>query len=187
MSCRCTTGCGPIGRLRRSWLRPPRSSTMSRHRGARLWCARRQPSTPGVACCGDVTVAAGLDVGNSTTEVVLGRLTGDRIEVIAAGRAPTRRAKGSPASLDGAIALVRRLQRQHGVDVDIAAASPLRPVETATAEIAEQRPRTGRLWVAASGAGTAGGGGVGVGRPHRLGESALSGTDSLVAVVPPGM
>ncbi len=133
-----------------------------------------------------MTVAAGIDVGNSTTEVVLGRLTGERVEVIAAGRAPTRRAKGSPASLDGAIALVRRLQRQHGVDVDLAAASPLRPGETATAEIAEQRPRTGRLWVAASGAGTAGGGGVGVGRPHRLG-GALSGSDSVVAVVPSGM
>jgi hypothetical protein len=133
-----------------------------------------------------VTVAAGIDVGNSTTEVVLGRRTGDRIEVIAAGRAPTRRAKGSPASLDGAAALVRRLQRQHGVDVDIAAAAPLRPVETETASIPEERLRTGRLWVVAEGAGTAGGHGVGAGRPHRLG-STPTGTDPLVAMVPSGM
>jgi hypothetical protein len=132
-----------------------------------------------------VTVAAGIDVGNSTTEVVLGRCTGDGIEVIAAGRAPTRRAKGSPASLDGAAALLGRLQRQHGVEVDVAVAAPLRPVETATAALPEPRPRTGRLWVAARGASTAGGEGVGTGRPHRLGDTA-TGTDPLVAVVPAG-
>ena len=132
-----------------------------------------------------MTLAAGIDVGNSTTEVVLGRLTGDRIEVVATGRAPTRRAKGSAASLVGAVALVRRLQRQHGVLVDVAAAAPLRPVETGTAAVPEERPRTGRLWVAAVGAGTAGGDGVGTGRPHQLG-STPTGTDALVAVVPAG-
>ena len=118
-----------------------------------------------------MTVAAGIDVGNSTTEVVLGRLTGDRIEVIGAARAPTRRAKGSVASLDGAAALVRRLQRHHQVDIDVAVAAPLRPVETSTAATPEQPARTGRLWVVASGAGTAGGLGVGAGRPHRLGDA----------------
>ena len=106
--------------------------------------------------------------------------------MVAAGRAPTRRAKGSAESLDGAVALVRRLERQHGVDIEVAAAAPLRPVETATAAVPEERPRTGRLWVAAVGAGTAGGEGVGTGRPHRLG-SAPTGTGRLVAVVPAGM
>jgi hypothetical protein len=132
-----------------------------------------------------VTLAAGIDVGNSTTEVVLGRLTGDEVEVVAAGRSPTRRAKGSAESLDGAVSLVRRLQRQHGVEVDVAAAAPLRPVITGTAAVAEERARTGRLWVAAVGAGTAGGDGVGAGRPHRLGDPA-SGSDPLVALVPSG-
>jgi hypothetical protein len=132
-----------------------------------------------------VTVVAGIDVGNSTTEVVLGRRTGVGIEVIAAGRAPTRRAKGSAASLDGAAALLRRLQHHHGVEVDLAVAAPLRPVETATAALPEPRPRTGRLWVAARGASTAGGEGVGTGRPHRLGDPP-TGTHPLVAVVPAG-
>jgi hypothetical protein len=132
-----------------------------------------------------VTVVAGIDVGNSTTEVVLGRRAGDRIEVIAAGRAPTRRAKGSAASLDGAAALLGRLQRRHRVEVDLAVAAPLRPVETATAAIPELRPRTGRLWVAARGARTAGGAGVGTGRPHRLGDPP-TGSHPLVAVVPAG-
>jgi Diol dehydratase reactivase ATPase-like domain/DD-reactivating factor swiveling domain len=133
-----------------------------------------------------VTVAAGIDVGNSTTEVVLGRLAGDHIEVVAAGRTPTRRAKGSPESLDGAAALVRRLERQHGLDIHLAAAAPLRPVETSSTSIPEQRIRTGRLWVVAAGAGTAGGSGVGAGRPHRLGDPVV-GTEPLVAVVPAGM
>lgn len=132
-----------------------------------------------------MTVVAGIDVGNSTTEVVLGRRTGVGIEVIAAGRAPTRRAKGSAASLDGAAVLLGRLQRQHGVEVDLAVAAPLRPVETATAALPEPRPRTGRLWVAARGASTAGGEGVGTGRPHRLGDPP-TGTHPLVAVVPAG-
>jgi Diol dehydratase reactivase ATPase-like domain/DD-reactivating factor swiveling domain len=132
-----------------------------------------------------VTVAAGIDVGNSTTEVVLGRVTGEQIEVLAAGRAPTRRAKGSPASLDGAVALLQRLQRQHGVAVDVAAAAPLRPVDTATAALPEERPETGRLWVAARGASTAGGDGVGAGRPHLLG-STPTGSGPLVALVPAG-
>ena len=56
-----------------------------------------------------MSILAGVDVGNATTEVVLARASGDGIEVIASGRAPTRRAKGSPESLDGAAALVGRL------------------------------------------------------------------------------
>ena len=52
-----------------------------------------------------MTVIAGVDVGNATTEVVLvssGKILG-------AGRVPTRGRKGSPGSLRGAAALVRRL------------------------------------------------------------------------------
>ena len=138
----------------------------------------------------DAGVAAGIDVGNSTTEVVLGRRAADGgVQLLGAGRTPTRRGKGSPASLDAAVALVRRLERQHGVRVEVAAAAPLRPVETSAATLPEERPPTGRLRVVASGAGTAGGGGVGAGRPHRLGDP-LPGdrpvTGPLVAVVPAG-
>ena len=53
-------------------------------------------------------IVAGIDVGNSTTEVVLARLDSGRIEIIGTARAATRRGKGSPASLDGAAALVAR-------------------------------------------------------------------------------
>jgi hypothetical protein len=116
-----------------------------------------------------VSVVAGIDVGNATTEVVLAHVADDGTEVIGTGRAPTRRAKGAPESLDGAAALVGRLQRQHGVRVERAVAAPLRPVATAVAALPEERADTGRLWLATAGASTAGGRGVGVGRPVRFG------------------
>ena len=130
-------------------------------------------------------VAAGIDVGNATTEVVLARVSPGTVEVIGVGRAPTRRAKGSPASLDGAVALVRRLERQFGVQVGVASAAPLRPVSTLTATLPEPEQDTGRLRVLRAGASTAGGGGVGAGRPLRLGD-VLDGGGQLVAVVPAG-
>jgi len=117
-----------------------------------------------------VTVTAGIDVGNSTTEVVLARLGAAGPQVVGVGRAPTRRTKGSPESLDGAVALVRRLERQHGVRVEVAAAAPLRPVSTLTATLPEPAEATGRLRVISAGVSTAGGRGLGVGRPYLLGE-----------------
>ena len=130
-------------------------------------------------------VLAGVDVGNATTEVVLGRVRAEGIEVLATGRAPTRRAKGSRESLDGAAALVRRLERQYDVHVDATVAAPLRPVQTTTATLPEEHARTGRLWLVAADAGTAGGRGTGVGRPVRL-DVADGGTDPVVVVVPAG-
>lgn len=130
-------------------------------------------------------VAAGIDVGNATTEVVLARVSPGTVEVIGVGRAPTRRAKGSPASLDGAVALVRRLERQYEVQVEVAAAAPLRPVSTLTATLPEPEQDTGRLRVVRAGASTAGGRGVGAGRPLRLGD-ALDGEGLVVAAVPAG-
>jgi hypothetical protein len=132
-----------------------------------------------------VTVAAGIDVGNSTTEVVIGRIGRDGVQVLCTGRAPTRRQKGSPASLDGAAALVRRLEREHGLRVEVAVAARIRPVDTRTASVPEPEADTGRLRVLAAGASTAGGIGHGVGRPHRLG-GAVTGDDPLVVVVAAG-
>ena len=133
-----------------------------------------------------MTLVAGVDIGNATTEVVLGEVRGDQVAVVGTGRAPTRRAKGSPESLEGAAALVRRLERQHDVRVQAAVAAPLRPVETTTALVPERHAATGRLWVVKADAQTAGGGGIGVGRPMRLG-AAVTGADPVVAVVPSGM
>ena len=78
------------------------------------------------------TVVAGVDVGNSTTEVVLARVADGSVEVLGSSAAPTRRVKGSPASLDGAAALVRRVERGVGVCAEVAVVAPLRPVHTST-------------------------------------------------------
>ena len=133
-----------------------------------------------------MTVVAGIDVGNATTEVVIGRVAPGGVEHLAAGRTPTRRAKGSPESLRAAAGLVRRLQREHGVHVDHAYVAPLRPVQTVTGSLSEAPPDTGRLWVAGSGSRTAGGEGFGAGRPVRLG-AASDGDDPVVVVVPAGI
>jgi hypothetical protein len=132
-----------------------------------------------------VTLAAGIDVGNATTEVVLGRVSPSGVEVVAAGRVPTRRLKGSPESLTGAVALVRRLERTHGVSVDRAVVAPLRPVSTRSASVPEDVPDTGRLrWLVGPGS-TTGGAGFGVGRPWRLGTPPYD-EGPLVALVTSG-
>jgi len=137
-----------------------------------------------------VTVAAGVDVGNATTEVVL--VSGGKI--LAAGRVPTRGRKGSPDSLCGAAALVRRVERQAGYTVTEARIAPLRAVDTALVTVPDARPPRGRLRVLAAGVGTPGGTGTCVGAPFPLlsdpglpgpGPAAQHPGRPLVAVVPP--
>jgi hypothetical protein len=132
-----------------------------------------------------VTLVAGIDVGNATTEVVLARVSTGGVEHVAAGRTPTRRAKGSPESLRAAAGLVRRLEREHGVHVVQAFVAPLRPVHTVSGSLSHAAPDTGRLWVVGGGSPTVGGGGFGVGRPVLLGDR-VDGHEPVVVVVPTG-
>ena len=132
-----------------------------------------------------MTVVVGVDVGNSTTEVVLARVDGSRVTVLAAAAAPTRREKGSAASLDGAAALVRRVERAAGAHAEMAVLAPLRPVRTATVTLPEPAAATGRLRLVAAGSSTVGGSGWGVGRPVPLGETG-TGPDPVVVLVPQG-
>ena len=130
-------------------------------------------------------VIAGVDVGNATTEVAIvaeGRLLGT-------GRLPTRGRKGSPESLRAAAALVRRLERQLGCQVDEARVAPLRAVDTTTLTIPHIAPPTGRLRLLAAGVATPGGTGAWVGAPLWLdrpppGTPPEAGTAG--AGVPPG-
>jgi len=128
-----------------------------------------------------VTVIAGVDVGNATTEVVL--VSGGKI--LAAGRVPTRGRKGSADSVRGAAALVRRVERQAGCTVAEARIAPLRAVEVAVVTVPDVPPPRGRLRVLAAGVATPGGTGTCVGPPLLLtGPEPPSGSP-LVAVVPP--
>src|SRR6516164_6067599 len=108
-----------------------------------------------------VTVVAGVDVGNATTEVAF--LDGDRL--LGVDRVPTRGRKGSEDSLRGAAALVRRLERRLGCQVTQARVAPLRAVDTTTMTIPPAPPDTGRLRLLAAGVATPGGSGAWAGVP----------------------
>ena len=130
-----------------------------------------------------MTVIAGVDVGNATTEVVL--VSGGKI--LGAGRVPTRGRKGSPGSLRGATALVRRLERQLGGTVGEARIAPLRAVDTAVVTVPDTAGPAGRLRVLAAGVPTPGGTGACVGPPLLLDDVAPGGEAGVVAIVPPGL
>lgn len=87
-----------------------------------------------------VRVVAGIDVGNHTTEIVLARLDNDAADgpvlPIAHGQAPTRGRKGSRESLEGAAALLHRIEVDAGVRAEELALSAIRPVDTETAPLA---------------------------------------------------
>ena len=131
-----------------------------------------------------MTVIAGVDVGNATTEVVL--MSGGVI--LGAGRAPTRGRKGSADSLRGAAALVRRVERQAGRQADEARIAPLRAVDTSVVTVPDTAPPRGRLRVLAAGVPTPGGTGACVGAPLLLPAAKQPPGDApLVAVIPPGL
>ena len=132
-----------------------------------------------------MTVIAGVDVGNATTEVVL--VSGGKI--LGAGRVPTRGRKGSAGSLRGAAALVRRLERGLGATVGEARIAPLRAVDTAVVTVPDAAGPAGRLRVLAAGVPTPGGTGVCVGPPLPLGDPAPPGAGTVTVgadVAPPG-
>ncbi|MDX6393451.1 MAG: hypothetical protein QOJ73_4514 [Streptosporangiaceae bacterium] len=131
-----------------------------------------------------MTVVAGVDVGNATTEVVL--LADDRL--LGADRLPTRGRKGSADSLRGAAALVRRIERRLGVTVDEARVAPLRAVDTSTLTVPDIAPPTGRLSLLAAGVATPGGMGACVGVPLWLDHPGQPAPGRpVIAVVPPGL
>jgi len=113
-------------------------------------------------------IVAGVDIGNATTEVVVGCQRHDSTSLVAAGRVPTRGVKGSAASLRAAVRLIRRLERSVGAPVNAAVVAPLRAVETSTVQVPGSALPTGRLWVAVAGVRTPGGRGHCIGRPMRL-------------------
>jgi Diol dehydratase reactivase ATPase-like domain/DD-reactivating factor swiveling domain len=129
-----------------------------------------------------VTVIAGVDVGNATTEVVMV----SRGEILGAGRVPTRGRKGSDGSLRGAAALVRRLERQLGGAAAEARLAPLRAVETSVVTVPDSAAPVGRLRVLAAGVRTPGGTGACVGPPLSLADPGPR-DGPVVAVVPPGL
>ena len=129
-----------------------------------------------------MTLVAGVDVGNATTEVVLV----DGKTIVGRGRAPTRGRKGSADSLRGAAALVRRVERQTGRTAEEARIAPLRAVDTSIVTVPDVPASNGRLRVLASGVPTPGGTGTFVGTPLPVTRQPAA-KGPFVAVVPPSL
>ncbi|MEI6405053.1 MAG: diol dehydratase reactivase ATPase-like domain-containing protein [Actinomycetes bacterium] len=88
-----------------------------------------------------MTVIAGVDIGNSTTEIVLSVAGLPQ----AWDRRPTRGHKGSLASVQAAAALLRNIERSSGLHADRVIVAPWHPVTSDTATVHEAPPHTGRF------------------------------------------
>lgn len=110
-------------------------------------------------------LVAGVDVGNTTTEVVIIDASKNPPDLLAWDRVATRGMKGSAEAYVGAAELVRRLERRIERRVELVAAAPQLPVTTRLASVSQSTPDTGRLEVLSGGGDTAGGEGVAVGIP----------------------
>lgn len=135
-----------------------------------------------------MTLVAGIDVGNATTEVVIADCSTVPPTPLAWDRAPTRGRKGSARALEAGVELLRRVERRVGLTADAIALAPQHPVDTLSATVPSPPVDTGRLAVLASGRPTPSGRGVGVGRPVavELEPDAAAGPVVLVATDPLG-
>jgi hypothetical protein len=90
-----------------------------------------------------MALIAGVDIGNSTTEIVIA----DGTTPIARERRPTRGRKGSEASVRSAAALLRNIERSVGVDVNRVIVAPWHPVTTEVATLHRPPPDTGKIQI----------------------------------------
>ena len=127
-------------------------------------------------------LVAGIDIGNSTTEIVIASGS----EPIAWDRRPTRGMKGSEVSIKAAVSLLQSLQREHQIVVEKVVVAPWQPVETLTSTIHEPLPDTGRLQILKTAHQSVVGDGWAIGQPWLITQEAMSEV-SLIAVVPSGV
>ncbi|MGV9798472.1 diol dehydratase reactivase ATPase-like domain-containing protein [Mycobacterium sp. NPDC003449] len=119
-------------------------------------------------------IVAGIDVGNHTTEIVLARVDNGAADgsvlPVGHGHAPTRGRKGSRESLEGAAALLHRIEVESQVRVDELVLPSIRPVDTETAPLAPAAsPRSPVRSLRRPDASTPAGSGFAVGRHVPLG------------------
>lgn len=128
-------------------------------------------------------VVAGIDIGNSTTEVVLVEpATG---VVAASVRRVTQGVKGSQESVVAAARAVSRLLRRHRLTLVAAAVAPLHPVRTSSRARTLAAPDLGPLLLASRDASTAAPGEAGLGRPLPIGRLAdHTGNETVIVLVP---
>lgn len=129
-----------------------------------------------------MTVVAGVDVGNTTTEIVVARVGSGDPEILAAGRAVTTGLKGSATALDSAARLLERVEEAHGVRAERIALCRQQPVVTFDLPLHHRIAVEGPLVSLAATATTPSDPGVGVGALARLG-AVEPGTPATVVLV----
>lgn len=127
-------------------------------------------------------LVAGIDIGNSTTEIVIASGS----EPVAWDRRPTRGIKGSEASIKAAVSLLQSLQREHQIVVEKVVVAPWQPVETLTSTIHEPLPDTGRLQILKTANQSVVGDGWAIGEPWLITQEAVN-DSPLIAIVPSGV
>jgi hypothetical protein len=135
-------------------------------------------------------IAAGIDIGNSTTEVLVAEVTPEAVTPLVARRAWTVGGKGSDESLHAAARLLLRAEGSAGRTCDVLLLAPLHPVLTLSASIPP--PQGGRPLLRTLGdplAGTPSGSGFAVGRHVPLGDLGRENeaVSDLVVSVPSGV
>ena len=80
-------------------------------------------------------IVAGIDIGNTTTEIVLGEVTPQTVTPLTARRARTTGSKGSAASVAGAARLVMSAEKALGRRAELLLLPPLHPVVTLSASL----------------------------------------------------
>ena len=132
-------------------------------------------------------LVAGVDVGNSTTELAVARVeTGAEPEWLFVARRETTGPKGSAACADGIAELLARAERRLGERAHLALLAELNPVETGLIELGRiEELALGRAAIARPVSETPSGAGVGAGRLVRLSELAQAprGGDVVAVVV----
>src|SRR5262245_23787874 len=128
-------------------------------------------------------LVAGVDVGNSTTEVALARVEpGRQPEWLLVLRRPTTGAKGSAACVEGIADLIGRAERRLGEHPHLLLLAELHPVESSLVELGRlEELDLARTAIARPASTTPSGGGVGVGVLRPLAE--LAGAPDSRAVI----
>ncbi|RYC07271.1 diol dehydratase reactivase ATPase-like domain-containing protein [Nocardioides zhouii] len=128
-------------------------------------------------------LVAGIDIGNTTTEIVVSRIGPSSASILWSGRVPTAGAKGSHRSLVAAASLVTRAAAECGRRPDLLAVAPLVSVHTATVMVPPAPLRAVVRERRRSSAGTPAGSGASLGR-HRSLASLLANADDPDATQP---
>src|SRR3989442_582873 len=131
-------------------------------------------------------LVAGVDVGNSTTEVAVARVErGGEAEWLCVARRPTTGPKGSAECVPGIAELLPRAERRLGARAHLALLAELHPVETGLIELGRiEEIGLERTAIARPASETPSGHGVGAGRLARLEDLAgPPGREDVVAVV----